>query len=108
MHTPTLVRTAIRLAGDPDSLYPYLAGMADFSLPYIGRLTRTMTQPGMGGDYFRNVIRDVADDYTFTTEFVRDAKFYAANRERWTDPDSDNMGRAYHDMILHQTEDVSL
>lgn len=108
----SLYRTALSYL-DGGNIYPNLAGHADFALPYIGRLVRRLSEPQFANPqsqaYFIAQIRDKADEYTFTTEFIKATQFYRRERSQWTDADADNMGRAYHDMILHsQPENVSI
>lgn len=109
--SPNLYRTALGYL--PENVtYPSLAGHADFALPYIGRMVRTLDDPQFAHPhsqaFFKAMILDVADEYTFTTEFIKAMRFYDRNRSQWTDEDADNMGRAYHDMMPATTEDVPI
>jgi hypothetical protein len=102
-----LYRDAANVASLSDP-YPALAGHADFALPYIGTLVRT--PEFLNSVYLQNVVRDVADKYTFATEYVRASRFYAMYRASWTDKEAEAAGRDYqramHDVIPATSEEA--
>lgn len=110
MITPNLYTKAAEIAAADDP-YPMLAGMADFMLPYTGRLTRLMAKPEFAeSDYLRTVVRDLADEYTFTGEYLTAKLAYARMAKPWTNEEADAIGaaylRAYRDMVPATAEDV--
>ena len=114
MASDRMYRSALVETTDRDMLYPSLAGHADWALPFIGKMVRLLGQEQFAHphsqEYFRSVIRDAADEYTFTTEFARARGFYELHRSEWVDEEADAIGaaylRAYRDMIPAGTEDV--
>ena len=110
MISQNLYTKAVEIAASEDP-YPRLAGMADFMLPYIARISRNLGDPRFGDSpYFRNIIRDMADEYAFISEYVHVVRASALTPKPWIDEAADNIGqnymRAYRDIIPQQTEDV--